>query len=370
MRVAVLYSGHLRSWDKVKENQKDSFYTDDTDLFFYTYKTPKGTPFKQFVKIPGTYYDQVVQAYDSNKNPVTCTDNTLQAWHNLFVGFCLAPNDYDVYVKSRCDIELSGKIDFSQYDINDTNIYIPSGNDHCGGVNDQFAFGSYSVMKKYYSIYLEHQNLFNSGLTFHTEYYVTENLKKQGVNIVRLPITNIIIRDNDMTAFSVNSRRITSENPDVHWNMLAVKDRVVLDLGCGRMWDLPTTPEYFLKQGATKVIGVEMWEPERIWYEENFPDAPLTIHTDFIDTASKFKSYINSCQPQAIKCDIEGYEKLLEDFDANDILTVEEMAIEYHYAAVRKMIYDNYQHWGFSNLDNYSMDGFNVEEQGVIHIKK
>jgi len=197
MKIAILYSGHLRTWERCKINQQDTVFTNDSDLFFYTYTKPENTDYKQFIQIPGTYYDKVVHGYDSNKNPVTCTDNTLQAWHNLFVGFCLVPNNYDIYVKSRCDIELSRKINYDDYDINDNNIYIPVGNDHCGGVNDQFAFGNYEVMKKYYSVYLNHLKLFQTGLTFHTEFYVTENLKYLGVNIIRLnKTTNIIVREN------------------------------------------------------------------------------------------------------------------------------------------------------------------------------
>jgi hypothetical protein len=193
MNVAVLYSGHLRTWNACRQNQIDNFYTPTTETYFYTYDEPE-TPYKQFNKIQGTYYTEPLDWYNSNKNPVTCTDNTLQAWHNLFIGFCLVPHNYDVYVKSRTDIVLSGKINFEDYNIDDTNIYIPYGNDHCGGVNDQFAFGSYKVMKKYYSVYLEHGNLFREGKTFHTEFYVTENLKKQGVVINRLNITNTILR--------------------------------------------------------------------------------------------------------------------------------------------------------------------------------
>jgi hypothetical protein len=370
MKIAVLYSGHLRSWNRVKSNQENSFYTPKTDTFFYTYDEPENTKYKSFVRIPGTYYDQPLSIYDANKNPITCTDNTLQAWHNLFVGFCLVPKTYDVYVKSRCDIELSGKIDFTKYDINDTNIYIPSGNDHFGGKNDQFAFGSYSVMKKYYSIYLEHQNLFRKGLVFHTELYVTENLKAKGVNIIRLDITNLIIRQDMETAYSENSRRIVSELPTDHWNMLQVKDKRVLDLGCGRMWDNPTTPQYFLDEGANSVIGVEMWPNERIWFFENVKDVRLTVITDEIKTVEQLKGYLLIFKPQVIKCDIEGMEKLFMDFTAKDFETVEQMAMEYHGPDMKKMVEDKYLTWGFKEIFGFTMDNFNKEEQGVIYIKK
>lgn len=194
MRIAVLYAGHIRTWEQCRENQKRNLWTPETDLFFYTYTRPENTEFKQFIQVPGTYYDKVVHTYDSNKNPVTCTDNTLQSWHNLFVGFCLVPQGYDIYVKSRCDIELSAKINFNEYQITANDIYIPKEGDFCGGVNDRFAFGSYEVMKAYYSVYLNHGDLFRAGLTFHTEFYVTENLKRQGINIHRLNLVDTIIR--------------------------------------------------------------------------------------------------------------------------------------------------------------------------------
>lgn len=193
MRIAVLYSGYLRTWDACKNNQKDNFYTPDTDSFFYTDQEPDSC--KQFIKMPGVYYDPIYEhPYMINKNPYSSIDSTLNQWHNQFIGFCIVPNDYDIYVKSRCDIQLSGKIDLRQYEINDTNIYIPHGNDHWGGVNDQFAFGSYTVMKKYYSVYLQHQNIFNGGQQFHPEGYVTKNLEDHGITINRLTVTNNIIR--------------------------------------------------------------------------------------------------------------------------------------------------------------------------------
>ena len=53
---------------------------------------------------------------------------------------------------------------------------------------------------------------------------------------------------------------VESENPLHHWNWLNVENQVVLDLGCGFHfiedgWD--TTPEFFLKKGASKIIGLD-----------------------------------------------------------------------------------------------------------------
>jgi hypothetical protein len=194
MKIAILYSGALRTWNEVRENHENNLFTPDCDLFFYTDEEPENTKYKQYIQIPERYYDVPDGRYDSNKNPITNTANTLGMWHNMFIGWCLVPKGYDVYVKARCDSKLNKKIDFLYYDYSGNNIYIPVEGDFCGGVNDRFAFGNYDVMKKYFSIYIEHQNLFQQGLVFHTEYYLTENMKRKMLNIIRIPVTDSIIR--------------------------------------------------------------------------------------------------------------------------------------------------------------------------------
>jgi len=166
-------------------------------------------------------------------------------------------------------------------------------------------------------------------------------------------------------------KSIESENPIHHWSMLNVKDRVTLDLGCGRMWDIrPTTPEYFLNQGASKVVGIEMWDNERIWYAENVPDPKLTIITDEINTPEQMANHLRIVQPQAVKCDIEGFESLLNEIPIELFNGIEEMSIEYHDADKLAMIKDNYQRWGFKTIEQYYMSNFNPNEQGVIHLTK
>jgi hypothetical protein len=196
MRIAVLYSGHIRTWDKCKQNQIDSFYNGNTHCFFYTYTEPQNTKYSQFIKIQGTNYQDKAPLYKTNQNDgIVGVEPVLWNWHNSFVGFCLAPTDCDVYVKSRCDITLSGKIDFTQFDLSGNNIYIPEGNDFMPtGVNDQFAFGNYNVMKAYYGVYLSHYEIFMRGIQFHPETYINENLSMRGVNIVRIGVTNTIVR--------------------------------------------------------------------------------------------------------------------------------------------------------------------------------
>ncbi len=194
MRVAVFYSGALRTLKECWQNQNDTFSAYDAQLYFYTYDKPHGVSYRQFIQIPKVFYPDFIDLYKENMNPISNgVHNTLNQWHNQLTSFCLVPSNYDIYVKSRCDVKIEGKIKFEEYKMNDTDIYIPVGNDHFGGVNDQFAFGSYEVMKKYCSVYLNHAKIFARGVCFHTELYVKENLQDLGVNIVRIqPSTHIV----------------------------------------------------------------------------------------------------------------------------------------------------------------------------------
>lgn len=197
MKIALIYSGHLRTWEKCRGNQKDFIITPECDLYWHTYEKPFEEDIKFFLQIPGEFHKYEIGShpYDQNRRPETSVANTLNQWHNNFVGFSMVPKIYDVYVRIRPDITFEKKIEFSEYDYNQNNIYIPHGHKYWGGVNDQIAFGNYEVMKKYYSVYLNHGEIFKHGKRFHTEEYVRENLERQGVNIIDVKVDNYIIRE-------------------------------------------------------------------------------------------------------------------------------------------------------------------------------
>lgn len=209
MRIAVLYSGFLRIWDHAMLTNKAYLFTEETDLYFYVYdEKPGNVPVKQYVQIKtpiqkelvyysSEYYEKLKDKHPKNKryNPKAPTyhANLLQQWHNLFVGFCLVPTDYDVYVRSRGDIILHGKIDFHKYDFKSKTIYIPSGNDWAG-INDQFAFGNYEVMRIYCEIYLEQFKLFGYQIPYSPETAVLDNLLRNNIKIVRVDPPNTLER--------------------------------------------------------------------------------------------------------------------------------------------------------------------------------
>jgi len=161
---------------------------------------------------------------------------------------------------------------------------------------------------------------------------------------------------------------IEREEPKDHWGMLIVRGRIVLDLGCGRTYQQEiTTPEYFLNSGASRVIGVELQENEKKWFDRNVTDSRLLVITDKVDTAEKLMFYVDAYCPDVIKCDIEGDEKILEDFDFTGI---GEIAIEYHSPEMKKMIEENFSRWGFDKIELFSMNLFDFQKQGVIYLVK
>jgi hypothetical protein len=181
MRTLKIYSGHIRTFEQNKVNHRECLghgdevhYNDiGRDLDFYN----------------GIEWEQ----YRANKVGETTPNSSINQWHNMWNAFCLAPKGYHVYIRMRYDIRLTGVVDLN-VDLSDNKIYIPTGHDYHEGYNDQMAFGSYTAIRKYYSVYLYHTALFSEGKRFHTEGYLKFTLEKQGVEIIRIPQETQIIR--------------------------------------------------------------------------------------------------------------------------------------------------------------------------------
>lgn len=200
-KIALIYTGLLRSWKQCKGNHYDNIWIPNKpDLFFYTDSDPYELmeerekwyydvirPDSKFIKDENVrfYPDPFKEhRYHERKAAENTYYQTMRQWHCGFIGFCLVPHGYDIYVRIRPDITFNGPLDFSKFDCSEKKIYIPEGNDYWG-VNDQFAFGNHSVMKDYYSIYQNHHELWHEGATFCSELMQRMNLVKQGIEIVR-----------------------------------------------------------------------------------------------------------------------------------------------------------------------------------------
>ena len=195
-KVALVYSGLLRTWERCRWSHKEYLDHDDNpdlDFWFYTDERPK--VFDGISERVHFTQDQHVRwypdpfkehRYHERKAPENTYYQTMRQWRANYLAFSLVPQGYDIYVRIRPDIEFNGGINFKDYDCSGKTIYIPQGLDY-GGVNDQFAFGNYEVMKIYYSVFENVHELFHEGKVFHSEGMQLANLQKHGVNIVRYP---------------------------------------------------------------------------------------------------------------------------------------------------------------------------------------
>lgn len=201
MRIALCYTGYLRTWESCRHNHYDNILKPNgliyVDRFFYTYECPKEhrlyyagdlmVPDSKWIECPHPFYDDpfATHKWDANKAGETKVHQVLNMMHNNIVGFSLIQKGYDIYVRIRCDLKFNGPLNFSDYDIQPNTIYIPKGNDY-RGISDQFAFGDYDSMRKYYSVYLNCPDLCADGVLFNSEVLHLANLNKLGVNIFRL----------------------------------------------------------------------------------------------------------------------------------------------------------------------------------------
>jgi hypothetical protein len=203
MNVALCYIGYLRTWEQCRPNHFDTIWKpnisdwnegdergSEIEAFFYTYEDPRQAGGmlgrSTWTQCPHPFYDDPFgpHKFNSHKAGESQACHTLNMMHNNLVGFSLIPKGYDFYVRIRPDMKFNGTLNFADYEPKENTVYIPKGMDY-RGINDQFAFGDYDSMRKYFSVYLNCEELFAEGHLFNSEVYHLANLNKLGVNIVR-----------------------------------------------------------------------------------------------------------------------------------------------------------------------------------------
>jgi SAM-dependent methyltransferase len=154
-------------------------------------------------------------------------------------------------------------------------------------------------------------------------------------------------------------KNINTEEPDIHWGFLDIKDKTILDLGCGRWYSSISTAEWFLNKGAKKVIGVDL-------SALSIEDERFTMKVEGISSTEQLQSLINQYLPDVIKCDIEGAELY---FDSVETLPdeVKQFAVEYHDNTTKIICENAMRRWGFINIEEYTLLGHDINRIGVIH---
>jgi SAM-dependent methyltransferase len=155
--------------------------------------------------------------------------------------------------------------------------------------------------------------------------------------------------------------KINSEEPKEHWSFLDIPGKIVLDLGCGKFYSSLSTAQWFLDEGAAKVIGVdiskeEIDDPKYVGYGK-----PITSKEDL--------EYFLHYMPEIIKCDIEGAEKYFNKIKQLPT-SVKQFAVEYHDNDLKTICENAIIRWGFEHMTVYQLFNENTDRVGVLHAWK
>ena len=169
---------------------------------------------------------------------------------------------------------------------------------------------------------------------------------------------------------------IKSENSSEHWNKLDVAGKVVLDLGCG-LWDVndmqECSPVYFKNKGAKKIIGVDLNANDidvlKGYFDEHFKGDGSEFLVKAITTTNDMLDLITKYQIQSIKCDIEGFEKVMFNINKSLISSVTDIAVEYHTHTLFLNLINTLKNWGFTLID-HSVFTYAPHGLGVITAKR
>jgi len=148
-------------------------------------------------------------------------------------------------------------------------------------------------------------------------------------------------------------RNFSEDNPTYHYpaDCINVKDKVVLDLGCGNIGALsileyPSTPEYLLNHGAKRVIGVELNQDDVAYLRSKIP-ADKGMFLDAAQSMDDIAKLIKEHNIQAIKCDNEGGEGELFALDKETFRLVDEYYIETHNSGLHQGALDKFIECGY-----------------------
>lgn len=175
----------------------------------------------------------------------------------------------------------------------------------------------------------------------------------------------------------MNKFTIESEDSSVHWPNMEVKDKVVLDLGCGRWCNRyggentnfdEFSSIYLSNCGAKKVVGVDASDGEiNFFTEKTKGDDKFKFIYKKIESKQDLLDLIIDNEIQVIKCDIEGAEENFYEMKKEDFSKVSYFALEYHNEEIRKKFIDLFKKWGFTIESEGLLWGVGV---GVLFAKK
>lgn len=217
-RIAILFSGRIEKYDQHYTNIMERIVQDHDADFFLSHSPELSEDLEDFGRIyrPKAINNDPIHFPDVSEykcHPDTSKPhNVLSMWVNRrrvfqeMRNYMINTNTwYDLVIHARIDAWYDESLNYhnlSLNDVGDRDIYIPQGNDW-GGMNDQFAVGSYYSMESYMTLFDDVNNVLDHvtipDLDIHENrnmprayYYGPEpglkkHLELQGVLVHRFP---------------------------------------------------------------------------------------------------------------------------------------------------------------------------------------
>jgi hypothetical protein len=168
------------------------------------------------------------------------------------------------------------------------------------------------------------------------------------------------------------SELITSEDASIHWKNLDVSGKIVLDLGCG-FWEInniqESSPVYFKNKGAKKIIGVDLNENDikvlKDYFGEHFKNDGSEFLIKKITSTNDLLELITKHHVESIKCDIEGFEKVMFSIDKDQVKNIASISVEYHDHNLFLNLINTFNNWGLK-IVNHSIFTYGGQDMGVL----
>jgi hypothetical protein len=196
MKLAILFSGRIRKFGNHYNNIMENI-VQGNDVDFYLSHSPEVIEdldsFCELYK-PVAVCDDPIPEFDHSKYKIFPEFNTKP--RNIWCMFynrkrvfnLLESNskEYDCIISYRLDALAHEPLNLDLVKENITGIFIPEGFDHCGGINDQIAYGAYEPMRVYLNTLDSMINVLENGCYLLPELINRGHLEKSGIPIIRV----------------------------------------------------------------------------------------------------------------------------------------------------------------------------------------
>ena len=238
MKIAILLSGRLTSYDKHYQNIIDNLVQEnDVDFYAGISEEPINKKLldgflKLYKPIAWKYSDKPLLDIDfskvkSGKNLAPIKKNVMYMWRNRDAVKELLQNDYDWIISTRIDIFYKNKLDYTDLDSNAINI--PFGSDYAG-YQDKIAIAKKPIILQYLDVYHNLKKyLVDEKRTIEPETLIKYHLKNKSINVKRchlhhqifpkVSLKNKISSTNKMRVIVINAYEERREKYDERYEM-------------------------------------------------------------------------------------------------------------------------------------------------------